>query len=185
ARGWPSAAFWSSCAFTVLWTGQTISELGSEVSTVALPLIALTTLQATTSQMGLLSALSRLPFLLYVFAGVWVDRTRRRPVLIGSDVARAVLLLALPAAALAGVLSFAVLGAVVFLVMLLTVWFDTAYQSYLPSLVERSQLLDGNARLQSSKAAAQVAGPSLGGLAVQVLTAPIASLLDALSFLAS
>ncbi len=182
---WPRSAIWSNRAFTLLWSGQTISELGSEVSTVALPLIALTTLQATVSQMGVLSALSRLPFLLYVFAGVWVDRTRRRPVLIGSDVARALLLLALPAAALAGLLSFPLLAATIFLVMLLTVWFDTAYQSYLPSLVERSRLLDGNTRLESSKAAARLVGPGVGGLAVQVLTAPIAIVLDALSFLTS
>lgn len=182
---WPRSVIWSNRAFTLLWTGQTISELGNEISNVALPLIALTTLGATTSQMGLLGALNRLPFLLYVFAGVWVDRARRRPVLIASDLARALLLLTLPAAALAGLLSFPLLAAVIFGVMLLTVWFDTAYQSYLPAIVERGQLLDGNARLESSRAAAKAVGPSAGGLAVQALTAPVAVVLDALSFLAS
>jgi len=186
-RAWPwtRSAIWSNRAFTLLWTGQTISEVGTQISDVALPLVALTVLQATTSQMGLLNALGRLPFLLYVFAGVWVDRTSRRTVLIGSDVARALLLLTLPAAALAGVPSLPLLAAVVFLLMFLTVWFDTAYQSYLPAIVGRTELLDGNARLESSRAAAKAVGPSAGGLAVQALTAPVAVVLDALSFVAS
>jgi len=175
----------SNRGFALLWAAQSVSELGSEVSTVALPLVALATLQVTTAQMGLLSALSRLPFLLYLVAGVWVDRSRRRPVLVGADLGRAVLLLAVPAAALAGVLSFPLLAAVVFLGMVLMVWFDTAYQSYLPSLVDRSRLMEGNTRLEGSKAAAQTVGPSLGGIAVQLLTPPIAIALDALSFLAS
>jgi len=182
---WPRSEIWANRAFTLLWTGQTISELGSEVSTVAIPLLALVTLHATTSQVGVLSALGRLPFLLFLFAGVWVDRSRRRPVLIGSDVARAVLLLGIPVAALAGVLSFPLLAGTIFLVMVLTVWFETAYQSYLPSLVERRQLIDGNTRLESSRAAARVLGPSVGGVAVQLLTAPVAIVFDALSFVAS
>jgi MFS family permease len=179
------AGLWGHRDFTLLWAGQTISQFGSQISTVAVPLIAVITLHASAAQMGLLGALGRAPFLLYLVAGVWVDRARRRPVLIGTDLARGLVLLAVPAAALAGALRIEVLYAVVFLVMTLQVWFDIAYMAYLPSILERERLIDGNVRLESSRSAAQVAGPGLGGLLVQALSAPLAVVADAASFVAS
>ncbi len=136
--------------------------------------------------MGLLSAAGSAPIVLVgLLAGVWVDRVRRRPTLIAADVGRAVLLLAIPLASLAGALRIEILYAVALLVGLLTVLFDVAYLSFLPSLVERSQLIEGNSKLEATSSAAQVAGPGLGGLLVGTLGAAFAVLLDALSFVVS
>jgi predicted MFS family arabinose efflux permease len=176
------AGLWGHRDFNLLWAGQTVSQFGSEVSTVALPLIAVITLHAGAGQMGVLGALARLPFLLYLFAGVWVDRVRRRPVLIGTDLARGLVLLVIPVSAALGMLHILVLDAVMLAVMLLTVWFDVAYMSYLPSIVEREQLVDGNVRLEVSRSAAQISGPALGGLLVQALSAPAAVVADAASY---
>jgi MFS family permease len=118
-------------------------------------------------------------------AGVWIDRLRRRPILIVGDLGRAVLLASIPVAHVFGALSMVQLYVVGFLVGVLTVFFDVAYQSYLPALVERDRLVDGNAKLEISRSAAAVAGPPVGGALVGVLSAPIAILLDAVSFLAS
>jgi MFS family permease len=171
--------------FNLLWGGQTVSQLGTQVSLLALPLTAVTALGAGAAQMGVLGAMGRLPALLYLVAGVWIDRTRRRPVLIAADVARAAVLLTVPLAALLGVLRIELLYAAVLLVAVLTVWFDIAYMSYVPSLVRQDQLVEGNSRLELSRSVAQVAGPGLGGLLVQALTAPIAVAVDAASFLVS
>ncbi len=171
--------------FRRLWLGQGISEFGSYVTAVALPLVALGTLGAGASEMGALNALGRLPFLLYVFAGVFVDRVRRRPVLIGTDLANAVLMVSVAVAAVTGALNIWLLGTALLISMTLTVWFDTAYMSYLPSLVDRRELMASNTRLETTRSAAQVTGPSLGGVLVQVLTAPFALLVDAVSFVVS
>ncbi len=172
--------------FVRLWTGETISQLGSQVTLLALPLMAITILGATTFQVGVLQAAEFLPFLLIGLpAGAIVDRMRRRPVLIAGDVGRALLLLSIPVAYWTGWLSLAQLMIVVFLTGVLTVFFDVAYQSYLPALIDRDQLADGNAKLEISRSGAQIAGPGLAGVLVQWLTAPVAVLVDALSFGAS
>ena len=143
-------------------------------------------LEASAVEIGLLNAADTLPFLIVGLpAGVWIDRLRRRPILIVGDLGRAVLLVSIPIAYVVGVLSIVQLYVVGFLVGVLTVFFDVAYQSYLPSLVERERLMDGNAKLEISRSAAAVAGPPVGGVLVGILTAPIAIFLDALSFLAS
>ena len=118
-------------------------------------------------------------------AGVWVDRLRRRPILIAGDFARAVLLISIPVAYLAGSLTLDQLYVVGFLVGTCTVFFDVSYQSYLPSLVDREHIIEGNSKLEISRSAAQMGGPGLGGVLVQLLTAPYAILVDAASFLGS
>jgi MFS family permease len=184
-RAWFGSPLWRNRDFVLLWGGETVASFGAMVGAVVVPLLAVQTLHAGAGQMGLLGAAGKLPFLLYVVAGVWVDRVSRRPVLIGANLARALLLLLIPIEAVAGVLSLGLLAATLFAAATCTVWFDTAYMSYLPSLVARDQLVEGNSLLESTRAAAQVAGPSLGGILVQVLTAPVAVLVDAVSLLAS
>jgi MFS family permease len=150
------------------------------------PLIAALMLGATPWQMGLLTAAGRAPTLLIgLFAGVWVDRLRRRPVLIAADVGRAGLLLAIPLASVGGALTIELLYVVSLLVGALTVLFEIAHVSFVPSLVERSRLVDGNSKLEATSSAAGVVGPGLGGMLIALLGAPFAVLLDALSFLGS
>ena len=170
--------------FRRLWAGDTISQLGTQVTVLALPLLAINTLHATPFQVGLLTTFEFLSFLLVGLpAGAWVDRVRRRGVLIAGDVGRALLLGSLPLAAWLGLLSMPQLYLVALGAGLLTVFFDVAYQSYLPHLVGREHLVEGNAKLQASQSVAVVAGPTIGGFLVQALTAPFAVLVDAASFL--
>ena len=136
--------------------------------------------------MGMLTALGMAPLLLFgLLAGVWVDHADRRRLLVGCDVGRALVLALVPVAAVVGFLSLPLLMAVVFVAAALGVVFGTAAVAYLPALVRRDQLVDANARLTQPRAVAQVAGPGLGGVLVQVLTAPVAIVLDALSYLLS
>ena len=136
---------------------QTISLFGSQISDLALPFVAILTLKATTFEVAALAVVDRLPFVLFTLpAGVWVDRLRRRPILIAADWGRGAALVSIPVAYAAGVLTLSQLYVVGFLTGTLTVFFDVAYQSYLPSLVERHQLADGNAKLQTSGSAASV-----------------------------
>jgi predicted MFS family arabinose efflux permease len=180
------SGLWKNPDFVKLWTGQTISELGSRVSREGIPLTAVLVLHAGTVQMGFLSALGGAAVLVFgLVAGVWVDRLRRRPILIATDLGRAALLASIPAAALAGVLGMGQLYLVAALAGILTVFFDVAYQSYLPALVPRDQILDGNSKLAMSSSTAEIAGPGLTGVLVQLVTAPIAILVDAASFLFS
>ncbi len=177
---------WRHREFLKYWTASAISDVGSQVTALALPLIGALTLAATPWQMGLLTASSTAPILLVgLFAGVWVDRRRRRPVLIASDVGRAVLLLTIPLASVLGLLTIELLCIVALLIGVLNVFFDVAHLAFLPVLVEREHLVDGNAKLEVTAAGAQVVGPSFGGALVGVLGAPFAVLLDALSFLVS
>lgn len=180
------ASLWRHGDFMKLWTAQTLSMLGSQVTLLALPLTAVLVLSASPFEVGLLTALGYLPFLLVGLpAGVWVDRLPRRPVLIVADLGRAMILCAIPVLFAVDGLAMDVLYPVAFLAGVLTVFFDIAHQSYLPSLVPRSRLVDGNAKLEMSYSGAQLAGPALAGGLVQVLTAPVAILVDILSYLAS
>ena len=180
------SSLWRHREFLKFWAGAAISDVGSQVTLLAVPLIAALTLQATPWQMGLLSAAGGAPILLVgLFAGVWVDRVRRRPVMIATDVGRAALLLVIPVAAVVGVLRIEILYAVLFLTGALSVLFDVADMSMLPSLVASDRVVEANSKLQSTTAAAQVAGPSVGGVLVSLMTAPFALLADALSFLFS
>jgi predicted MFS family arabinose efflux permease len=177
---------WRDADFLKLWTGQTISELGSRITRDGLPLTAVLVLGADPRQMGFMTAVGAACTLVFgLLAGVWVDRMKRRPILIAADVARAAVLLSIPLAALAHHLSMTQLYGAVALTGFCTVFFDVAYQSYLPSLVGTENLLEGNSKLAMSGAIAEIAGPSLTGVLVQLITAPIAILFDAVSFLFS
>jgi len=179
-------ALWQDPDFLKLWTAQAISELGSRITREGIPLTALLVLHAGAVRMGLLNALGGIAVLVFgLAAGVWIDRLRRRPVLIAADLGRAALLLSIPAAALAGRLAMAQLYAVAALAGVMTVFFDVADQSYLPALVDRDRILEANSKLTLSSTIAEIAGPGLTGFLVQAITAPIAILFDALSFLAS
>ena len=177
---------WRHADFLKLWAGQTVSVFGSLVTRFALPLVAVLTLEATPFQVALVSALEVAPGLLVgLFAGVWVDRLPRRPILIATDLGRALLLGSVPLAALLGALRIEQLYVVAFGTSLLSLFFEVAYRSYLPSLVRREELVEGNSKLQASGSVAEVAGFGLAGLLVQLLTAPIAILVDALTFVVS
>jgi MFS family permease len=177
---------WSNADFLKLWGGETISQFGTQVTTLAMPLTAILVLHAGPGQIGLLNAASYLPFLIVtLFAGVWVDRHRRRPILVASNAGRALILVAVPLLGFTHLLRIEHLYLAVLLVGLLTVLFELAYQSYLPSLVDRAALIEGNSKLQVSASAAQVGGPGLGGLLIQFVTAPVALLADAASYLVS
>ncbi len=183
---WPQGGLWRHGDFLKLWSAETISVFGSQVGQLAMPLVAILVLDATAFEVAALGVVLFLPFILFTLpAGVWVDRLPRRPILIGGDLGRAALLATIPIAYLADALTLAQLFVVAFLVGTLQVFFDVAYQSYLPSLVEREQIIDGNSKLEISRSASQVGGPGLGGALVEVFTAPYAVLLDAVSFLGS
>ncbi len=153
---------------------------------IAIPAIAILTLGASTFEAALLGFFEMLPFILFTLpAGVWVDRLRRRPILIAGDLGRALALSTIPVAYAAGVLTVWQLYAVAFAAGILTVFFDVADQSYLPSLVAPDQLVEGNAKLQTSTSAAQITGQGLGGAIIGLVTAPFAVVADALSFLVS
>ena len=172
--------------FLKLWAGQSVSLFGSQVTRLALPLAAVLTLHAGAAQMGLLGAALLTPYLVFgLFAGVLVDRLRRRPILIAADVGRAALLAVIPVLAISGRLRIEHLYAIGFLFGTLEVFFEVAYQSFVPRIVERDQLTQANSRLQLSDSAAQVAGPGLAGALVQLLTAPVAIIVDAASFVVS
>ena len=180
------AGLWRHADFVKLWTGQTISLFGSQITFLALPLTAVLVLEASPAQMGFLTAAGAIPSLLVgLFVGVWVDRYRRRPILIAADLGRAALLFAIPVAAILGMLRIEHLYVVAFLVGTLELFFDVAHRSFLPSLVKREQLVEGNSKLEMSRSIAMILGPGVAGGLVQLVTAPIAIAVDAISFLIS
>ncbi|HEU0304651.1 MAG TPA: MFS transporter [Gaiellaceae bacterium] len=183
---WPQGGLWRHPDFLRLWAGQTISQFGSQVSALALPIVAIVVLEASAFEVALLGTVEFLPFLLFTLpAGVWVDRLRRRPILIVADLGRAALLVSVPVAYGLDALTLWQLYAVGFAVGTLTVFFDVAYQSYLPSLVRRDQLVEGNSKLELSVSAGQLGGPAAAGGLISLITAPWAVLADAISFLGS
>lgn len=172
--------------FVKLWTGQTISGFGTQVTILAVPVLAALTLKVSPFEFGLLGTFEFLPVaILALPAGVWVDRFRRRPILIVSDVGRAISLLSIPIAVALGVLTIWQLYVVVFVNGCLTVFFDVAYQSYLPSIVARDKLVDGNAKLELTRQTSQRLGPGIAGVLIGILTAATAILIDALSYAVS
>ena len=172
--------------FLKLWIGQSISGFGTQITILAVPIVAAVALKVSPFEFGLLATLEFLPVVvLSLPAGVWVDRLRRRPILIWGDVGRAVTLLSIPIAFVMNVLTIWQLYGVVLVNGCLTVFFDVAYQSYLPSIVARDQLVDGNAKLELTRAASQRLGPGLAGLLIALLTAPFAVLIDAISYAVS
>jgi MFS family permease len=174
--------------FLKLWTAQTISVFGSQISGLAIPFVAASVLNVDPFAFALLGTVEMLPFILFTLpAGAWVDRLRRRPILITGDLGRAIALSTIPVvyAINPAWLTIWQLYAVGFVTGVLTVFFDVADQSYLPSVIDRDQLIEGNSKLQITQSAAQIAGPGIAGYLVGLVTAPFAILLDALSFIAS
>ena len=180
------ASLWGHRDFLLLWGGQTVSEMGSAVTQLALPLTAVVLLKASTLQVGLLTAAATLAFALIALpAGALVDRRPKRGVMIACDAARLVIIASVPAAWAAGVLTMAQLYIVAITTGVCTVFFDVSYQSYLPAILEREQLIDGNGKLGASQAVAQLAGPGLGGGLVGAFGAAGAMAADAVSYLVS
>lgn len=172
--------------FLKLWAGQSVSMFGSLVSRMALPWTAVFVLGVGAGQMALLQTAELLPALFVgLFAGVWVDRLRRRPILIAADVGRAILLASIPVAAFLHSLSLRQLYVVALLVSVLTVFFDVAYRAYLPALVGWDRVVEGNSKLQASASIAEVSAFGISGVLVQAFSAPGAIVLDALSFVFS
>ncbi|MEV7040409.1 MFS transporter [Amycolatopsis sp. NPDC051061] len=172
--------------FRRFWLGDTVSSFGSAVTVLALPLVAIETLDASPFEVGLLTMSQYLAFLvLGLPAGAWVDRMNRRLVLIGGDVGRAVLLATVPLATTVHALTMGHLFAVALLAGVLRVFFVIAYQTYLPEVVDAPDLVQANARLTASRGVAEVGGPGLAGYLVSWLTAPLAIAADSVSFLVS
>jgi predicted MFS family arabinose efflux permease len=171
--------------FVKLWAGQTVSLFGSEVTSLALPLVAAAVLGAGPAEMGLLRAAQFVPELLALPVGLLVDRVHHRRLLMLADLGRALLLGSIPLAALRGSLQLPQLYVIALLSGALTVVFGVAYQAYLPSLLEPPDRLQGNSRLALSRSTAIAAGPALAGALVQAFSAPLAILADAASFVVS
>ena len=185
-RLWPAGGLWRHPDFLKLWTAETISVFGSEFTGLALPLVAVLLLDASAFAVSALVVIEFLPFILFAIpAGVWVDRLRRKPILVLGDLSRAALLVTIPIAYALDALTMGHLYVVGFLVGIGTVFFDVAYQSYLPALVEREQLVDGNSKLEVSRSTSRLAGPGAAGGLISVLGAPVAILMDAISFFVS
>ena len=180
----PLTGLWRHPDFMRLWVGQTISEFGSMMG--ALSLLAILALDASPMQMGLLETLRAAPALLLgLFAGVWVDRRRRRPLLIGADVGRFLLLTAVVLLTLGGLMRMELLYLFAFLIGSLTVLFSVAYRSYLPSLVRRDRLVEANSKLSATESLAEIGAPGLGGLLVQAVSVVFAAIIDGLTYLLS
>jgi MFS family permease len=179
-------SLWDHPDFLKLWVGQTVSKLGSVVTRTALPLVALLTLGAGPLQLAYVVIAQSLAVLVVgLVAGAWVDRLRRRPILIATDVIRAALLLSVPAAQAFGVLRLEQLYAVAFLEGCLATLFSSAYPAYVPSLIGVDRVVEGNAKLATSASIAEVGGPGLAGALVQLVSAPFAILVDAFSYIVS
>lgn len=165
---------WRQGDFAKIWSAATVSAMGSEVTIIALPFLALTMLGASVFQASLLAAVEILPFLLFTLpAGAWLDRVRRRPILVAADIARAITLFSIPVAFVAGALTLWQLYVVAFVTGTVTAFFDIADQSYLPAILDRDDLVDANAHLQISCSVAQIGGPIVGGNIIALVAAPV------------
>ena len=169
-----------------LWTAATVSLFGTQVSQIAIPFIAAVVLKASAGEVGLLTTIEFLPFILFTLpAGVWVDRFPKRRILVIGDLGRALMLISIPIAFALGSLTIWQLYLVGFVNGTMTVFFDVADQSFLPTILQRDELVEGNAKLQISQSSAQILGQPVGGGLVALLTAPVAVLIDAASYVGS
>jgi predicted MFS family arabinose efflux permease len=180
------SALWRDRGFLKLWAAQSISQLGSQFSVLALPLAALYVLKASALGVSLLRSFGFLPFVVFSLpAGVWIDRLRRRPLMIIADAGRALAMASIPVAYWLGHLTLAQLYVVAAVHGILSVMFDVSYLSFLPGLVSRENLGEANAKLLGSQSVAQVIGPTLAGALVGAVGAAVAVLADAVSFACS
>ena len=181
-----SGRLWRHTNFLKLWSAETISAFGDAVSDIALPLVVIITLGAGAREMGTLRAFDNAPILLFgLFVGVWVDRVRRQPLMIATQLGRGILLATIPIATVAGVLRIELLYFISFLGGTLSAIFTLATTTFLPSLVLHEDLVEGNSKLSVSRSAAKIAGPGLAGFLVERITAPFTVALDVLSFFIS
>lgn len=179
-------ALWRDPDFARLWAAQAVSSFGARITREGLPMTAILVLGASPAALGLLAALSHGPALVVGLAGGgFVDRRRRRPILIGADLVRAAVLIATPLAAWLGVLTLAELFAAALAVGAASILFDMADHAYLPGLVGTERLVEGNARLSATESVAEMGGPALAGLLFQWLTAPVAVAVNAATYLVS
>ena len=186
ARTDPAGTLWRHRNFLLLWAGQSVSEMGSAITQLALPLTAVVALGASTFQVGLLTSAATAAFALIALpAGALVDRWVKRPLMIWCDTARMLIIGSVPLAAALHVLTLGQLYVVAVTAGVCTVFFDVAYQSYLPVVVAREQLVDGNGKLGATQSFAQVAGPGLGGALVGLVGAASAMAVDAISYAVS
>lgn len=169
-----------------VWLSRTISNLGNGITGIALPVIAVQVLAATPVQMSILSALNGMAVLLFgLLAGVWIDRLRRRPILIATDLGRALVVGSIPVAALLGILRVEQVYIVAAVSAILAVFFNAADVAFFPGLVQPQELVEGNSKLGMSDALAEVGGPAVAGILIQAISAPLSMIVDVLSFLAS
>jgi len=177
---------WRHPDFLKLWAGESVSVFGSQVTVLAVPTVAILILHAGPFQVGILSALEFLAFpTLGLVAGVYADRLRRRPIMIICDIGRALALGSIPVAFLLNLLTLEQLYFVALLTGIFTVFFDVCYQSYLPALVDRPNLIEGNTKLEITRSTAQVAGPAVAGFLIQLIGGAKAVAVDAVSFFLS
>lgn len=177
---------WRDADFVKLWLGQFVSEAGSQVSMLALPTVAILILHATPFQVGLLSALEFLAFpVLGLIAGVYSDRFRRIRIMAACDVLRTLIYGSVPLAWALGMLYIGQLYLVALLAGICTVFFDVSYQSYLPALVNRRDLVEGNSKLEVTRSIALLAGPALAGFLIQLVGAAFSIVVDAASYVIS
>ncbi len=182
----PADSIWRHRDFVRLWWASSVSLFGSFVTRTALPFAAILVLGAGPLEIAILRALQLIAGLIVgLFAGAWVDRLRRRPIMIAADLGRAILLGSIPVAGVIGVLSIGQVYVVAFLAALLTTFFDVADRSYLPTLVESDQLVPANAALTASASIAEFSAFGISGFLIQIFSAPVAIAVDAVSFLAS
>ncbi|HVB72920.1 MAG TPA: MFS transporter [Ktedonobacteraceae bacterium] len=183
---WQRQGLWKNPDFMKVWLSRTISNLGNGITGIALPVIAVQVLNATPAQMSILSALNGMAVLLFgLIAGVWIDRLRRRPVLIATDLGRALVVGSIPVAALLGILRIEQVYIVAALSAILAVFFNAADVAFFPSLLQAQELVEGNSKLGMSDALAEVGGPAVAGVLIQAISAPLSMIVDALSFLGS
>ena len=181
-----TTSLWRNGPFLRLWTGQTASSVGSQLGGLAIPVLAVSVLQATEFQVGLLTAVETAAFLLIGLpAGAWVDRWLKRRVMLIADLARAIVLASVPIMFFAGVLTIWQLIVVGAIVGVASVFFDVAYQSYLPVLVDLKQLGEGNSKLETTGQLARVTGPALAGALLAIVRPAVLIGLDAVTFLLS
>ncbi|WP_327085647.1 MFS transporter [Nonomuraea sp. NBC_01738] len=176
---------WGNPDFLRLWAGQSLSQFGSYITYFAVPVIAVTVLNASEQEMGVLGFLLRAPMVLFLLFGVLADRVRKRPILIWTDVARFALLMAIPLVWFAGALTIIWLYVVIFLIGLLGTMFQVAYRSYFPFLVPMESFLEGNAKLQLTESSANAFGPAIAAALLKVVAAPVLLIIDAVSYLCS
>lgn len=184
--GKSSGRLWKHRAFMLFWSGETVSLFGTQITLLALPLTAVLTLHATAAELGFIRFVEAFPFLLFTLIfGAWVDRRRRRPMLILANAARALLIGLVPVLALLNLLNFSLLAVIAFAFGVFTVLFDVTWLAYVPTIISSEELVEANGKVATSASAAEVVGPGLGGLLVQILTAPVALLADAISYAVS